>query len=163
VGRVRRPVASMALAAGQDRLSRSFYLVWQHTERAGVSPEQWVYALAALTAVPSPVQRWPAIAVEPSVPADEPAHRGQAAFIANCLPCHRLGGAGEGTVGPDLLLPMPATGYFTAAGLRTLIRDSAAVRHWPAQQMPAFNVSSMPDTDIEAIIAYLRYLAARTR
>jgi len=140
-----------------------FYLVWQDSERAGISTEQWPYALAALSVVPSPVQRWPAIAVDASVPEDAPARRGQAVFIANCLPCHRLGGGGEGTVGPDLLRPMPATAYFTEAGLRTLIRNPAAVRSWPAQQMPAFDTVTLGDSEIDAVIAYLRYLAARSK
>src|SRR6202008_1311439 len=60
-----------------------FYLVWQDPERAGISTEQWPYALAALSLVPSPVQRWPAIAVDASFPEDAPARRGQAVFIAN--------------------------------------------------------------------------------
>ena len=129
----------------------------------GISPEQWVFALAALAAVPSPLQRWPAISVDASVPEDAPARRGQLAFIANCLPCHRLGGAGEATVGPDLLRPMPATAYFTEAGLRALIRNPAAVRHWPAQQMPAFDDNALSEFDIDAVIAYLHHLAARSK
>ena len=139
-----------------------FYLVWQHPERAGISTEQWPYALAALSAVPSPIQRWPAIAVAAYVPVDAPARRGQAVFIANCLACHQLDGGGEGTVGPDLLRPMPATAYLTETGLRALIRNPAAVRSWPAQQMPAFGATIM-DSDIDAVIAYLRYLTARSK
>ena len=148
------PLPGMTVSAGP------FYLIWQHPERAGISTEQWTYALAALTAVASPVQRWPAMTIDSSVPADAPARRGQKVFIANCLPCHRLGGSGEGTVGPDLLRPMPATAYFTEAGLRALIRNPAAVRSWPAQQMPAF-AAAIGDSEIDAVIAYLRYLAAR--
>src|SRR4051794_16721740 len=72
-------------------------------------------------------------------------------------------GAGEGTVGPDLLRPMPATAYFTEAGLRALIRNSAAVRHWSAQQMPAFDNTTLPNSVIDTVIAYLRYLAARSK
>lgn len=140
-----------------------FYLVWQNPEAAGVASEQWPYALTALAEVASPVQRWPAIAVAASVPPDAPAQRGQAVFIANCLPCHRLGGSGQGSVGPDLLEPMPAVAYFTDLGLRALIRDPPSVRHWPAQQMPGFNASDIPDTDIDAIIAYLHYLSVRPR
>jgi len=84
-------------------------------------------------------------------------------YIANCLRCHRLGGAGEATVGPDLLRPMAATAYFTKGGLRALIRDPAAVRHWPAQQMPGFNENALSDSDIDAVIAYPNYLAARLK
>ena len=140
-----------------------FYPVWQNPEPAGISAEQWVYALGALTAVDSPAHRWPAIAVDASVPVDAPARRGQAVFIANCLPCHRLRGNGEGIVGPDLLRPMPATTYFTEAGLRALIRNPAAVRSWPTQLMPAFGAAAIGDSEIDAVIAYLQYLAARPK
>jgi cytochrome c1 len=56
---------------------------------------------------------------------------------------------------------MPATAYLTEVGLRALIRDPAAVRHWPAQQMPGFNETALSDSDVSAIIAYLQYLAPR--
>jgi mono/diheme cytochrome c family protein len=148
---------------GKTTSASPAYLVWQHPERAGISPEQWVYALSALAAVPSPVQRWPAIAVDRSVPEDAPAQRGQVAFIANCLPCHRLGSSGEATVGPDLLRPMPATAYFTETGLRALIRNPAAVRDWPAQQMPALDDTALSDSKIDAVIAYLQYLAGHSK
>ena len=140
-----------------------FYLVWRAPARGPVAAEQWPYALAELTAVDSPAHRWPAIAVAASLAPDDPARRGQALFATNCLPCHRLAGAGEGTVGPDLLRPMPATAYFTEAGLRALLRLPASVRTWPAQQMPRFDRAALSDQDIGAVIAYLRHLAARTR
>jgi mono/diheme cytochrome c family protein len=140
-----------------------FYLVWQNPEATGIASEQWPFALAALTVVESPAQRWPAIAVDASVSPDAPARQGQAVFITNCLPCHRLGGNGEGTIGPDLLQPMPAVKYLTEPGLRALIRNPSSVRRWPAQQMPAFDAATIPDADIDAVIAYLRYLSARPR
>jgi mono/diheme cytochrome c family protein len=160
---VEDPAHPWPLIPGKTFSAGPFYLVWQDPERAGISPEQWPYALAALTAVASPVQRWPAIAVDASVPADAPARRGQAVFIVNCLPCHRLGGSGEGIVGPDLLRPMPAATYFTEDGLRALIRNPAAVRSWPEQRMPAFGAETVGDSEINAVIAYLRYLAVRPK
>jgi mono/diheme cytochrome c family protein len=160
---VEDPAHPWPLIPGKTFSAGPFYLVWQDPERAGISPEQWPYALAALTAVASPVQRWPAIAVDASVPADALARRGQAVFIVNCLPCHRLGGSGEGIVGPDLLRPMPAVTYFTEDGLRALIRNPAAVRSWPEQRMPAFGAETVGDSEINAVIAYLRYLAVRPK
>ena len=147
---------------GQTTSAGPFFLIWENAERAGISPEQWPYALASMTAVASPVQRWPALAVDAAMPANAPARRGQAVFMANCLACHRLAGNGEGAVGPDLLRPMPATRYLSEVGLRALIRNPAAVRKWPQQMMPAFDASVIPDADIDALIAYLRHLAART-
>ena len=160
---IENPAHPWPILPGKDNSAGPFYLVWQDPERAGISPEQWPYAVAALTAVASPVHRWPAIAVDASVPANAPERRGQAVFIVNCLPCHRLDGSGEGTVGPDLLRPMPATAYFTEAGLRALIRNPATVRTWPEQRMPSFDAETIGDTEINAVIAYLSNLAARPK
>ena len=135
-----------------------FYLVWQGPKRAGISAEQWPYNLAAIAAVASPGQRWPTLALDTSASAQ--LRRGQAAFFANCMSCHRAGGNGEGTVGPDLLQPMPATSYLTDQGLRVLIRNPALVRTWPGQRMPAFGAAAVGDADLDALIAYLRYLAS---
>lgn len=155
------PAHPWPLLPGKSVSAGPFYLVWQDSEHAGISPEQWPYALAALTAVASPIQRWPTIAIDATVPADAPARRGQAVFIVNCLPCHRLGGSGEGTMGPDLLRPMPASTYFTETGLRALIRNPAAVRSWPEQRMPPFSAETIGESDINAVIAYLKYQAGR--
>jgi mono/diheme cytochrome c family protein len=138
-------------------------LVWENSEAAGISSEQWPYALAALTEVIAPVQRWPAIAVAASLPTNAAARRGQALFSINCLPCHQLAGNGEGSMGPDLLKPMPATTYLTDAGLRALIRNPASVRHWPAQQMPGFDPVAIPDSDVDAVIAYLHQLVEQSK
>jgi mono/diheme cytochrome c family protein len=132
-----------------------FSLVWEHPERSGVTPEQWPYALASLSAVSDPLRRWPQLSVASDVPANDPSRRGQAVFLVQCLPCHRLYGAGAGDQGPDLGLPMPATAYMTRAGLKALLRDPSTVRKWPQQQMPSFDPGTLPDSDIDAVIAYL--------
>jgi mono/diheme cytochrome c family protein len=160
---VEDPAHSWPILPGKARSAGPFYLIWENPGAARLSSEQWPYALAALTEVASPVQRWPAIAVAASLPADAAARRGQAVFIANCLPCHRLAGNGEGTMGPDLLRPMPATTYLTDAGLRALIRNPASVRHWPAQQMPGFDTAAIPDSDVDAVIAYLHQLVEQSK
>jgi mono/diheme cytochrome c family protein len=136
-----------------------FYLVWEHPERSNVSREQWPYQVVSLTAVETPAHRWPQIAVPASVPADAPARRGQAVFVANCLPCHRMKGGGTGTLGPDLGQPMSPTHYLTDRGLRALIRDPKQVRTWPAQQMPGFDAKALPDADLDAVVAYLHTMA----
>lgn len=160
---VEDPAHSWPLLPGKAQSAGPFYLVWENPEAARISSEQWPYALAALTEVASPVQRWPAIAVAASLPANAVARRGQAVFIINCLPCHQLAGNGEGSMGPDLLKPMPATTYLTETGLRALIRNPASVRHWPAQQMPGFDPAAIPDSDVDAVIAYLHQLAEQTK
>jgi cytochrome c1 len=68
-------------------------------------------------------------------------------------------GAGAADVGPDLGQPMGPTQYFTPEGLRRLIRDPKSVRTWPQQAMPGFDTAKLSDADLEALIAYLAYMA----
>jgi mono/diheme cytochrome c family protein len=158
---VEDPAAPWPNLAGKDESAGPFYLVWEHPERSGVGSEQWPFALAALTGVENPVHRWPQMAVDAALPADAPERRGQAAFIKTCIACHRMEGAGEGEIGPDLGQPMNVTRYMTPAGIRAIIRDPKSVRTWPRQQMPGFDAKSVPDADIDALIAYFAHLAAR--
>jgi mono/diheme cytochrome c family protein len=82
-------------------------------------------------------------------------------FTTQCMPCHRMKGAGVGELGPDLGQPMNPTQYFTPAGLRALIRNPKAVRTWPQQIMPAFDTKKLSDADLDAVIAYLAQMATR--
>ncbi|HEX2842392.1 c-type cytochrome [Hyphomicrobium sp.] len=158
---VEDPTAPWPNLPGRDASAGPFYLVWQHPERSNIGSEQWPFALAALTGVEDPVHRWPQLAVDPALPSDAAERRGQAAFIKTCLACHRLKGAGEGDIGPDLGQPMNVTRYMTPAGLRALIRDPKSVRTWPQQQMPGFDAKNLPDADLEALIAFLTHMATR--
>jgi mono/diheme cytochrome c family protein len=144
---------------GKDASAGPFYLVWQYPERSHVSNEQWPYMLEKLTAVQSPDLRWPQLKINAPLPAGAPAKHGGEVFVTQCLPCHRLNGGGGSGIGPDLGQPMAATDYMSEVGLRALVRDPKSVRTWPLQQMPAFPSSVLPDTDLDALIAYLRQIA----
>jgi mono/diheme cytochrome c family protein len=146
---------------GKDASAGPFYLIWQYPERSHVANEQWPYMLEKLTAVQSPELRWPQLAVNAALPADAPARLGEAVFATQCLPCHRLNGGGASEIGPNLRQPMAATDYMTEPGLRALVRDPKSVRTWPQQQMPAFSPTLMPDTDLNALIAYLKQIASQ--
>lgn len=148
---------------GKDASAGPFYLIWQYPERSAVVNEQWPYMLESLTAVQSPELRWPQLRVKTALPADAPARRGEEVFVTQCMPCHRLSGAGEAAIGPDLGQPMNATAYLTEPGLRALIRDPKSVRTWPQQQMPGFSPTLLPDTDLDALIAYLKQNATAVR
>lgn len=158
---VEDPRAPWPHLPGKDVSGGPFYLVWQHPERSNIASEYWPYALVAVTGVADPVQRWPQLAVDPALP-DAAAERiGQASFIRNCLPCHRLNGAGEGEVGPDLGLPMNVTAYMTLAGLRAIVRDPKSVRTWPGQQMPGFGKDQISDPELDALVAFLAHAARK--
>jgi mono/diheme cytochrome c family protein len=146
---------------GKSTSAGPFYLIWQFPERSRVGPEQWPYAVIGLKGVASPEARWPQLAVAQSLPANSPERRGLQAFVKHCLACHKLNGAGEGVMGPDLAQPMSPTKYMTGEGLRKLIRDPASVRTWPEQQMQGFNRDVLPDAELEDLIGYLAYVAER--
>jgi mono/diheme cytochrome c family protein len=158
---VEDPVAPWPALPGKAGSAGPFYLVWEHPQRSGVGNEQWPYQVASLTLAESPAHRWPQMAVAASLAADDPARRGQAVFTAQCLPCHRMKGAGASDLGPDLGQPMSPTQYLSAEGLRLLIRNPKAVRTWPQQQMPGFDEATLPEPDLDALIAYLSYMARR--
>ena len=149
----------MANFPGQELSAGPFYLIWENPERSAIGREQWPFSLAGLSGVEDPITRWPQLAVDPTLPDQSAERRGQAVFIKNCMPCHRLTGAGLGDVGPDLGRPMNVTEYMSEAGLRALIRDPKAVRSWPQQQMIGFDKTIVSDSELDALVAYLAYMA----
>jgi mono/diheme cytochrome c family protein len=146
---------------GKNLSAGPFYIVWTGALAAMIRSEQWPYQLKRLESQPLPVARWPALDVDPALPATDTKRAGLALFVTQCLPCHTLNGAGASNVGPDLNQPMNPTQYMTPDGLRSLIRDPKSVRDWPAQQMPGFTSDRMTDREIELIIGYLMHMAAR--
>jgi mono/diheme cytochrome c family protein len=150
------------LIPGKDLSAGPFYIVWTGAEVERIRSEQWPYQLAKLVSQPSPVSRWPTLAVNSALPPNDPVRAGQALFVVQCLTCHKLNGAGSADVGPDLNLPQNPTEYLTPQGLHDLIRNPKAVRTWPAQIMPAL-AGYLSDHEIELIIAYLKHMAGRKK
>jgi mono/diheme cytochrome c family protein len=151
------PLPGKAVSAGP------FYVVWTGASASTIRSEQWPYQLAKLESQISPVARWPALDVDPGLPATDPRRAGLALFVTQCLPCHTLNGAGSSSFGPDLNQPMSPTQYLTLDGLRGLIRDPKSVRTWPAQQMPGFTAEQMSDREIDLVIGYLTHMVSRGR
>jgi mono/diheme cytochrome c family protein len=149
------PLPGKAASAGP------FYIVWTGAAAATIRSEQWSYQVAKLESQPSPASRWPALGVDPALPATHPVRAGQALFVTQCLPCHTLNGAGSGSVGPDMNKPMSPTEYLTGPALHALIRDPRSVRSWPGQLMPGFATDQMSDREIDLVIGYLAHMAAR--
>lgn len=147
--------------SGKDYTAGPFYIVWTGPEVASIRSEYWAYQAAKLVSQESPAARWPALAVDAGLPATDPARAGQALFVAQCLPCHKLNGAGSSDVGPDLNRPMNPTEYLTPAGLHALIRNPKSVRTWPEQRMPGFSPDALSESEIDLIVAYLKHMAGR--
>jgi mono/diheme cytochrome c family protein len=162
-----KPVAWLAIEpadkpwpkiAGKDYTAGPFYVVWLGP---AVRSEYWAYQTVKLMNALPPAIRWPQIAVDASLPPSDPARKGEALYIAQCLPCHKVNRGGASDVGPDLNLPMNATEYMTPKGLHKLIRDPKSVRCWPDMKMNGWSPDLLSDEEIDNIIAYLGHMAGR--
>jgi mono/diheme cytochrome c family protein len=153
--------APWPMLPGKTASAGPFYIVWTGAMAATIRSEQWPYQVAKLESQPSPAARWPALGVDPALPATHPVRAGQTLFVTQCLPCHTLNGAGSSMVGPDMNKPMNPTEYLTHDGLHALIRDPRSVRDWPGLLMPGFAADQMSDREIDLVIDYLAHMATR--
>lgn len=138
-----------------------FYLVWTQPQASGISPEQWPFQISTIKQLKTVAERFPALLPDPALAVDDPVNQGFALFQKNCLACHRLNGAGDAQVGPDLNLPYSPTEYFGGDFLKRYIRDPQSLRHWPQAKMPAFTASVLPEADLELLVGYLKHMATR--
>ncbi|MGY2398869.1 c-type cytochrome [Pseudomonas sp. SDO5271_S396] len=149
-----------ALAPGKPSAG-PFYLVWTDPQAGAISPEQWPFQLSVIKQLKTVAERFPALLPDPKLPANDPINQGFALFQKNCLACHRLNGAGDAQVGPDLNIPYNPTEYFGGDFLKRYIRDPQSLRHWPQAKMPAFATSVLPDSELELLVGYLKHMAGR--
>jgi hypothetical protein len=54
---------------------------------------------------------------------------------------------------------MNATQYLTDVGLRAIIRNPRSVRSWPNQTMEGFGQKTLPDSEVDNLLVYLRVMA----
>ncbi len=138
-----------------------FYLVWTHPRAGHIGPEQWPFQVASIQRLAPVAERFPALLPDPKLAANDPLHQGFALFQKNCLACHKLNGAGDAQVGPDLNVPYSPTEYFTEGFLKRYIRDPKSLRHWPQARMPAFSATVLPDGELDLLVKYLQHMAKR--
>ncbi|MGY3618551.1 cytochrome c [Bradyrhizobium sp. USDA 10063] len=103
---------------GKTKSAGPFYIVWVGHQASSVPIMNWPYQVVSLSVQDAPAARWPSLAVDPKLPALDPARDGQIVFVNKCFTCHPMNKAGPASAGPDLNLPMNPTEYFTEAGLR---------------------------------------------
>lgn len=149
-----------ALADGKPSAG-PFYLVWTDPQAGPVSPEQWPFQISSIKQLKTVAERFPALLPNPQLAADDPVNQGFTLFQKNCLACHRLNGAGDAQVGPDLNIPYNPTEYFAGDFLKRYIRDPQSLRHWPQAKMPAFAASVLPDPELDLLVGYLKHMAER--
>ncbi|WP_158886197.1 cytochrome c [Rhodanobacter sp. L36] len=135
-----------------------FYLVWTDPSSSHIGSEQWPYQVEAIRALRAVDNRFPSIVPDATVPADSDIRHGFAAFQRTCFACHTLNGQGDVKLGPDLNIPHNPTEYLRDDLLRAFIRDPQTLRHWPQAKMHGLDKNTLPDADLDAVLAYLRYM-----
>ncbi|AZF17380.1 cytochrome c [Pseudomonas sp. R3-18-08] len=138
-----------------------FYLVWTDPQAGHISPEQWPFQISSIKQLQTVAERFPALLPDPQLAANDPINQGFAVFQKNCLACHRLNGAGDAQMGPDLNIPYSPTEYFGGDFLKRYIRDPQSLRRWPQAKMPAFAAGVLPDHELELLVGYLKHMAGR--
>ena len=137
-----------------------FYLVWTNPQATGIGPEQWPFQLASIKRLAPVAERFPAIVPGKGLRPGGEVMRGFAVFQRTCFACHTLNGQGDARLGPDLNIPHNPTEYLREDLLRAYVRDPQSLRHWPQARMPGFDRQTLPDADLDALLAYLRHMAA---
>jgi mono/diheme cytochrome c family protein len=139
-----------------------FYVVWTRPAAAAIGTEQWPYQLVRIQPTQDVATRFPATAPATSVPANSEIRHGYAVFQRTCFACHTLNGQGDAHMGPDLNIPHNPTEYLSDTLLRAFIRNPQSLRRWPEGKMSGFPTQqSLSDADLNAVIAYLHYMAQR--
>nr|WP_285425716.1 cytochrome c [Pseudomonas sp. efr-133-TYG-103a] len=138
-----------------------FYLVWTDPAASRISPEQWPFAVGRIRLLSPVAERFPALLPDAKLAADDPVHKGFALFQKNCFACHRLNGAGDSQLGPDLNIPHNPTEYFAGDYLKLYIRNPQALRQWPQAKMPAITPEVLSDEELGQVVSYLKHMAAR--
>jgi len=155
---VEDPARPWPASADGGKRAGPFYLVWTDPQAAHVTTEEWPYQLATIRAISGVDARFPAIL--PSGRANAQVLRGYTVFKRTCFACHTMNGAGDAKLGPDLNLPWNPTEYLRADLLRGFIRNPQSLRRWPGAKMQGFpTAKEMSDADLDAVLAYLRYMA----
>jgi mono/diheme cytochrome c family protein len=134
-----------------------FYLVWQNPQASQIGPEQWPFNLASIRTLAPLAQRFPQLL--PMADASAEVQAGFAQYQKNCMACHRLNGAGDSRLGPDLNSPFNPTEYFAEDYLRRYIRDPQSLRNWPQGKMPGFSTEVLSEQELRELLEYLRHMA----
>lgn len=155
---VEDPAHPWPALAENNKGAGPFYLVWTNPQAAHVSPEQWPYQLAAIHTRSGVDGRFPAIV--PAADANAAVRHGFEVFKRSCFACHTMNGEGDAKLGPDLNIPYNPVEYLRADLLRGFIRNPQSLRRWPEAKMQGFPTrQSLTDADLDAVLAYLRYMA----
>jgi mono/diheme cytochrome c family protein len=140
-----------------------FYLVWTDAEASKIKSEQWPYKIDAIRTTRPAAAKWPQIAVGSEIPSHSRIREGQRVFATQCMACHRMNGAGDASMGPDLNLPHNPTEYFQPWALKQFIRDPRSIRAWPDMKMHGFAPDALSNAEVDDVIAYLAYMAKRKK
>lgn len=129
-----------------------YYLIWTKPSASKIKQEQWPFQISEISIVENVESEYREIYPEYLT---QSAKRGFKVFSQNCFTCHKVNGYGEGSMGPDLNVPMNPTEYFKLSALKQFIRNPRSVRQWKGMVMPNFDDKTISDKQLVDLIKYL--------
>lgn len=129
-----------------------YYLIWTNPQVMNIKQEQWPFQISEISIVENVEIKYKKINPDSL---SFSAKKGFKIFTQNCFVCHKLNGLGEGTMGPDLNIPMNPTEYLKLSAFKKLIRDPKSVRRWKGMKMPNFDQKAISDKELLNLINYL--------
>lgn len=147
--------------SGKKQSAGPFYLVWKNPELSEIGREEWPFQLAGFKVAEGFAALFPKVMPAKGVEKSDTVWRGFEVFKKNCFVCHTMNGQGTSKMGPDLNEPMNPITYFNEKSLKMLVRDPASLRKWPGSKMPGFPASILNDTDLDALVDYLKSMAVK--
>lgn len=167
----KRAVAFLAIETDSDKWPRidpskaetagPYYLVWRDPQASGISREGWPYHVTGFEVKESMKATYPKIYPDSKLPENHPVSRGFKLFTKNCFACHTMNRQGDGTLGPDLNVPMNPTEYLKPNALRLYVRNPQSLRYYPGSRMHAFPKEMLSDSDLTDVISYLSHMSRR--
>lgn len=138
-----------------------FMIIWQNATYASISPEYWAWQLVKIK-VHSTLSNKNFI----SAPAikNEQIQNGYQTYMKTCVSCHTMNQIGQGTMGPDLNIPMNPVEYFKNDEIiKKFIRNPQNIRIKKDDKMPGFGEDLISNNDLENLILYLHYMSTHKK
>lgn len=136
-----------------------YYLVWENLKDTSAKQDpwlQWPWQLVKIELTRMD-REYPHTA--PPEGSTDQVMRGFNGFLSHCSKCHQINGEG-GNVGPELNYPVNVTEYWREDWLPKFIANPQSIRH-NSKMVPYGNGSAGQQSEIEAILSYLKAMASR--
>jgi cytochrome c2 len=141
---------------GTNTTAGPFDVIWVHAKKSYISNEYWAWSVVQIKIHQKPDKDL--LNLKPANASKQVEH-GYEIYISHCAGCHTINHIGKATIGPDLKEPKTPFDYYPEdKQLKKFIRDPQSIR---SGRMSGSGEDFLNESDLDGLIAYLRYSAKR--